>query len=375
MTVKVRPYLGQAGVFEVDIVLTLPNGKPFRQRVKAPMSSKSGARRWGEEREQFVLLNWQSEALTKKQKEEARIVPTLSGFREDFIKWCKAEKQKPSGVETKETQFRTHLVPLFGDRKLDSFTPKDELALKSRLLKRSASTYNNVATVLNKMLTVAAELKLIQAVPHRFRLLKRARGRPKFYDKPQYDRLVEAAAKISPQVHLTVLLGGDAGLRRGEIVGLEQTDCDFTSGQITVERSHWRGELTATKGMSYRVVPMTKRLQAALKKYRHLRGERVIYTSDGESPTDKVIKLWMAAAQRLANLKASGEIHILRHTFCSHLAMRGAPAKTIQELAGHEDLATTLQYMHLAKGEKERAIELLDAEGFGGILEEGSAAR
>jgi len=35
-------------------------------------------------------------------------------------------------------------------------------------------------------------------------------------------------------------------------------------------------------------------------------------------------------------------VHILRHTFCSHLAMRGAPAKAIQELAGHQDLATTL---------------------------------
>jgi integrase len=53
-------------------------------------------------------------------------------------------------------------------------------------------------------------------------------------------------------------------------------------------------------------------------------------------------------------------MHILRHTFCSHLAMRGAPALSIQRLAGHEDLQTTLGYMHLAKGETERAIRLLD---------------
>jgi site-specific recombinase XerD len=42
--------------------------------------------------------------------------------------------------------------------------------------------------------------------------------------------------------------------------------------------------------------------------------------------------------------------------------MRGAPAKTIQELAGHADLHTTLRYMHLARGEKERAIALLEAD-------------
>src|SRR5437763_10250730 len=54
-------------------------------------------------------------------------------------------------------------------------------------------------------------------------------------------------------------------------------------------------------------------------------------------------------------------IHILRHTFCSHLAMRGAPARAIQELAGHEDLATTQRYMHLSPAAIEGAIRLLDS--------------
>jgi len=64
-------------------------------------------------------------------------------------------------------------------------------------------------------------------------------------------------------------------------------------------------------------------------------------------------------AQRRAGLRATGTMH-LRHTFCSHLAMRGAPALSIQRLAGHEHLQTTLGYMHLAQGETERAIRLLD---------------
>ena len=41
-------------------------------------------------------------------------------------------------------------------------------------------------------------------------------------------------------------------------------------------------------------------------------------------------------------------IHILRHTFCSLLAMRGAPARAIQELAGHQDLGTPQRYVHLS---------------------------
>ncbi len=64
--------------------------------------------------------------------------------------------------------------------------------------------------------------------------------------------------------------------------------------------------------------------------------------------------------QRRANLRATSAIHILRHMFCSHLAMKGAPALSIRHLAGHEDLQTTLGYMHLTKGETERAIGLLE---------------
>jgi integrase len=52
--------------------------------------------------------------------------------------------------------------------------------------------------------------------------------------------------------------------------------------------------------------------------------------------------------------------HRLRHTFCSHLAMRGAPARAIQELAGHQDLITTQLYMHLSPAAVEGAIRLLE---------------
>ena len=51
-------------------------------------------------------------------------------------------------------------------------------------------------------------------------------------------------------------------------------------------------------------------------------------------------------------------VHRLRHTFCSHLAMRGAPARAIQELAGHKDLATTQRYMHLSPAAIEDAIRV-----------------
>jgi site-specific recombinase XerD len=106
---------------------------------------------------------------------------------------------------------------------------------------------------------------------------------------------------------------------------------------------------------------MTTDLAAALKALRHLAGPRVLVQEDGKPFTYKLLRGCLRAAQRRAQLEATGNLHVLRHTFCSHLAMRGAPAKVIQELAGHAHLTTTMRYMHLSTGATTAAIGLLEA--------------
>ena len=115
---------------------------------------------------------------------------------------------------------------------------------------------------------------------------------------------------------------------------------------------------------------MTQRLTAALKAARHLRSDRVLRLADGAPITrDGVIKA-IRGAQRVASIEQG--VHILRHTFCSHLAMKGAPARAIQELAGHADLSTTQRYMHLSPAATEDAIRLLDGRQTGLELAEKS---
>jgi site-specific recombinase XerD len=116
--------------------------------------------------------------------------------------------------------------------------------------------------------------------------------------------------------------------------------------------------VTSTKGDCIRHVPLTIRLGQALRSHRHLRGERVPCQDDGRSMTQKVVQDHVRRAARRANVKPG--VHILRHTFCSHLAMRGAPARAIQAAAGHQDLSTTQRYMHVSPAAVEDAIRLLD---------------
>jgi site-specific recombinase XerD len=112
------------------------------------------------------------------------------------------------------------------------------------------------------------------------------------------------------------------------------------------------------KGRRIRYVPMTSRLTDTLREARHLRGPRVLCDGTGQPLTQKVVQVLVRRTARRANVKPG--IHILRHSFCSHLAMRGAPARAIQELAGHQDLGTTQRYMHLSPAALDAAIRLLE---------------
>ena len=139
-----------------------------------------------------------------------------------------------------------------------------------------------------------------------------------------------------------------------------------------MERNDWRGQVATTKGNRVRFVPLTPRLVAALKKYRHMRSPRVLCRPDGKPFREHHLTDLLAKVGRRAHVRSNGP-HILRHTFCSRLAMKGATPKSIQELAGHRDLATTQRYMHLSPSALDAAIRLLDGGNFGDMLEtEGS---
>jgi hypothetical protein len=103
---------------------------------------------------------------------------------------------------------------------------------------------------------------------------------------------------------------------------LEWTDIDFAKRQLTVARSEWKGHVTMPKGGRLRYVPITRRLTEALREARHLRGPRVLCDGTGKALTQKVVQVLVRRTARRANVKPG--IHILRHSFCSHLAMWGA---------------------------------------------------
>src|SRR4051812_12952122 len=111
--VTVRKY--KRGGWEVDVQLRLPDGSRFRERCKSPVTSKSAAQRWGQDRERHLLQHGPPHL-----KKE---VPVLREFWPRFLDGhARANRQKPSGIAAKEMIGRVHLLPLFADRRLDTIS-------------------------------------------------------------------------------------------------------------------------------------------------------------------------------------------------------------------------------------------------------------
>jgi site-specific recombinase XerD len=117
--------------------------------------------------------------------------------------------------------------------------------------------------------------------------------------------------------------------------------------------------VTTPKNGKSQKIPLAPSVLAALKSHRHLRGKLVFCKGEGRMLTKNECKLPLWRASRRAGLRQVGW-HMLRHTFASHLVMRGAPLKAVQELLGHASIEMTMRYGHLSPDARRDAVALLD---------------
>lgn len=134
------------------------------------------------------------------------------------------------------------------------------------------------------------------------------------------------------------------GLRASEIVGLNVKDINFRDLTISV----------IGKGNKERLVVFGSTCEAAIRAYfSHERvspveGDPLFTNQKGHRLTTRtlqnVIKKWALAA----GLSSEHSPHTLRHSFATHLLDGGADLKVVQQLLGHENLATTQIYTHVS---------------------------
>ncbi|WP_228530701.1 MULTISPECIES: site-specific integrase [Myxococcaceae] len=143
-------------------------------------------------------------------------------------------------------------------------------------------------------------------------------------------------------------------------------DVDLVAGRLVVRRTVWRGHFGSPKGGRSREVPLNARALDALQAHPHLRGPFVFCDAARTYLKNDTVRSALLRACRRAGLREVGW-HTLRHTFASHLVMRGAVLKSVQELLGHASLEMTMRYAHLSPDVRRDAVGLLDGGAQGHI--------
>lgn len=238
-------------------------------------------------------------------------------------------------VETYQNKLRTKLTP------------------KSKA--RTTGAINREISCLRHLLRKAVSWNLMDKSPFAggdSLLLKENNMRKRFLTEDEVDRLL-GELKHKPHLYRIVFCALNTGMRRGEILSLKWDQVRNGFIYITESKTDERREIPVNDDVAT-MFKEIRREQELSSPYVFLYAGRKI---------DRVEVGFHAALKRAGIMDF--RFHDLRHTFASHLVMRGASLKEVQELLGHKDIKMTMRYAHLAQENKKIAVNLLN--GFANV--------
>ncbi len=227
----------------------------------------------------------------------------------------------------------------FTDEMLDTLTA----ALRKR--GNSNATINRKMAALSKLLRKAYKMGDIRSLPE-FKRLKEKAGRIRFLEPDEETRLFAAISGKSELYGLFCVFLIDTGARLGEGIGLRWQDIHHDE----------RVTFWLTKSGKSRSVPLTERATAAIRACEKKR--RGPFSSIVQA---KFRAAWNEAKQEVG-LGAEADVvpHILRHTCASRLVQGGIDIRRVQTWLGHQTLQMTMRYAHLASGDLDICVPILE---------------
>jgi site-specific recombinase XerD len=185
---------------------------------------------------------------------------------------------------------------------------------------------------------------------------------PRFFNQAEVLAIIRSVQNTKHRVMLMVSYG--AGLRVSEVVRLKTTDIDGKRMCILVK---------AAKGKKDRIVMLSPALLIMLREYwRQYRPSRDGYLFEGQAKgtcySVRSLQQVLQMAKTKAGIMKPGGMHALRHSFATHLLDRGTDISLIMKLLGHNDLRTTLRYLHVTNKDILAIISPLDELDPGGLV-------
>jgi site-specific recombinase XerD len=167
--------------------------------------------------------------------------------------------------------------------------------------------------------------------------------------------LLKTPELLRHRVMLALMYG--CGLRRFELLNIRLPDVDLQRGMLHIKEG---------KGRKDRYVPLSTHLVRGLRTY--IEAERpYLWLFNGKDAHGQLqqfsatgVQWVISQAARKAGIQKHVTSHVLRHSYATHLLEMGMDIMTLKEVMGHEDIKSTLIYLHVARLGRNRSFSPLD---------------
>ena len=286
---------------------------------------------------------------------------TFGELAKRFLRDCDSDV-KASTLAFYKQALDNHLLPVWKNKKLSKLRKVHVIELKAALQDSlSASTARNILVVATRVLNHGIDLEwLMSNVAAQVRKPKVKRREIRILSEVEQRVLI----KVAPPAYKMLLhLALHAGLRKGELLGLQWESVDLEKGTIYVREQFSHGAVTTPKteaGLRY--VPIDPDTVQQLKRWRAV-ARRSVDGLDLVFPTGTG---WYQSASNVnsrgfkptlkrAGLPSSIRFHDLRHTYASMAIAAGVPLNDVKVVLGHSSISVTADiYGHLVDSSHDR---------------------
>ena len=318
--------------------------------------------------------------------------PTITTYRELVALWWESYKNtiKPNSQQSMEGIVRLHILPVFGDYKLDKLTTPviqqqvNKWADKANKGEKGAyANYSFLNNINRRILQYGVTMQAIQHNPARDVIIPRKQQnkehKVKFFSNQELKQFLEYLDSLDlsnyenlfDYVLYKTLLA--SGCRIGEALALEWSDIDLKKGIISISKTLNRYQETNTpkSKAGLREIDIDKATVSLLKQYKKRqqvqswqlgRSEGIVFTPF----TTKYAYACLLRKRLQGHFKSAGvpdiSFHGFRHTHATIMLYAGIEAKDLQYRLGHSNISMTLNtYVHATKEGAKKAVSIFES--------------
>ena len=384
MTMNITEYKKKNGatVYRASVYLGVDKLTGKKARTTVTASTKKGVKIKAREAVNAFAANGYS----VKEK------PTITTYRELVALWWESYKNtiKPNSQQSMEGIVRLHILPVFGDYKLDKLTTPviqqqvNKWADKANKGEKGAyANYSFLNNINRRILQYGVTMQVIQHNPARDVIIPRKQQnkehKVKFFSNQELKQFLDYLEDLDQSsyenffdyvLYKTLLA---SGCRIGEALALEWSDIDLKKGTISISKTLNRYQETNTpkSKAGLREIDIDKATVSLLKQYKKRqqvqswqlgRSEGIVFTPF----TTKYAYACLLRKRLQSHFKAAGvpdiSFHGFRHTHATIMLYAGIEAKDLQYRLGHSNISMTLNtYVHATKEGAKKAVSIFEA--------------